>query len=219
MAPLYQRRTGPRRVTIETAVQPWSRWDPVLPGAEMLPPRNAFVAQQGAVPGLCLRRTKPSPSRRSRSSRSGSSGKNHVHCASPRSISRGSRNTIRSCDASSRSRVICARAGKTGRHGNRRGKVSRTAARHSVGVEGSARHGGHRHDLWRRTIPQSRSEVDATVVTAAARAGRGAHRQAEARRARAERHLVRRTDDESVAARGRRVRIERRARAQQRRRG
>ena len=46
MAPLYERRTGPRKVAIETAVQPWSRWDPVLPGAEMLPPRNAFVAQQ-----------------------------------------------------------------------------------------------------------------------------------------------------------------------------
>jgi len=29
-------------------VQPWSRWDPVLPGAEMLPPRNEFVRSKSA---------------------------------------------------------------------------------------------------------------------------------------------------------------------------
>jgi len=48
MAPLYERRVGPRKVPIESAVQPWSRWDPVLPGAEMLPPRNEFVRSKSA---------------------------------------------------------------------------------------------------------------------------------------------------------------------------
>jgi Asp-tRNA(Asn)/Glu-tRNA(Gln) amidotransferase A subunit family amidase len=43
MAPLYERRTGPRKVAMETGVQPWSRWDPVLPGAVALPPRNEFL--------------------------------------------------------------------------------------------------------------------------------------------------------------------------------
>ena len=49
MAPLYERRMGPRKVAIETAVQPWSRWDPILPGAEALPARNAFSPSKGSA--------------------------------------------------------------------------------------------------------------------------------------------------------------------------
>src|SRR5712672_775676 len=32
IAPLYERRTGPRKVEIELTLAPYSRWDPVLPG-------------------------------------------------------------------------------------------------------------------------------------------------------------------------------------------
>src|SRR5262245_62159711 len=34
MAPLYERRVGPHKVAIPEPVAPWSRWDPVLPGAQ-----------------------------------------------------------------------------------------------------------------------------------------------------------------------------------------
>src|SRR5271154_1741872 len=32
MAPLYERRVGPRKVEIPSATAPWSRWDSALPG-------------------------------------------------------------------------------------------------------------------------------------------------------------------------------------------
>ena len=99
-----------------------------------------------------------------------------------------------------------------------RRQVSRSAARHSVRREGSARHEGHSHDLRRRAVPQSRADGRLRRRPPAERRRRGARRQALARRARAQRHLVRRPDDEPVAARGRRVGIERRVRARRRRR-
>jgi Asp-tRNA(Asn)/Glu-tRNA(Gln) amidotransferase A subunit family amidase len=43
MAPLYERRTGPRKVVLEPALAPGSRWDPVLPGRKSGPERNRFV--------------------------------------------------------------------------------------------------------------------------------------------------------------------------------
>src|ERR1035438_6099160 len=32
MAPVYEQRTGPRKLSLDNAVAPASRWDPVLPG-------------------------------------------------------------------------------------------------------------------------------------------------------------------------------------------
>jgi Asp-tRNA(Asn)/Glu-tRNA(Gln) amidotransferase A subunit family amidase len=43
MAPLYERRTGPRRVTFDPALAPASRWDPALPGVKVGPERDRFV--------------------------------------------------------------------------------------------------------------------------------------------------------------------------------
>jgi Asp-tRNA(Asn)/Glu-tRNA(Gln) amidotransferase A subunit family amidase len=43
MAPLYERRTGPRKVSIDVTVSPASRWDPVLPGQKIAAGRNRFV--------------------------------------------------------------------------------------------------------------------------------------------------------------------------------
>lgn len=50
MAPLYERRTGPRRVALEPTLAPWSRCDPRLPGVKLGPARNGFVRSQ-ADPG------------------------------------------------------------------------------------------------------------------------------------------------------------------------
>jgi len=43
MAALYERRTGPRKVVLESTLDPASRWDPVLPGQKSAPSRDRFV--------------------------------------------------------------------------------------------------------------------------------------------------------------------------------
>jgi Asp-tRNA(Asn)/Glu-tRNA(Gln) amidotransferase A subunit family amidase len=43
MAAVYERRTGPRKVAIETTVAPATRWNPVLPGQKAGPEQERFV--------------------------------------------------------------------------------------------------------------------------------------------------------------------------------
>jgi Asp-tRNA(Asn)/Glu-tRNA(Gln) amidotransferase A subunit family amidase len=43
MAPLYERRTGPRKVALEPALAPWSHCEAALPGQPVLPARNLFL--------------------------------------------------------------------------------------------------------------------------------------------------------------------------------
>jgi Asp-tRNA(Asn)/Glu-tRNA(Gln) amidotransferase A subunit family amidase len=43
MAALYERRIGPRKVALEPALAPWSRWNAVLPGQTAGPDRELFV--------------------------------------------------------------------------------------------------------------------------------------------------------------------------------
>jgi Asp-tRNA(Asn)/Glu-tRNA(Gln) amidotransferase A subunit family amidase len=53
MAALYERRTGPRKVTLEPDVAPYSRWNPVLPGEKVGPDRDRFALPKvdpGALP-------------------------------------------------------------------------------------------------------------------------------------------------------------------------
>jgi Asp-tRNA(Asn)/Glu-tRNA(Gln) amidotransferase A subunit family amidase len=50
MAGLYERRTGPRKVTLESTLAPASRWDPVLPGLKTGPARDEFI-RSNADPG------------------------------------------------------------------------------------------------------------------------------------------------------------------------
>ncbi len=78
MAPLYERRMGPRKVAIETAVQPWSRWDPVLPGAEALPTAKRVFAQQGQCPASSVERRRHCVRSGHRSFALGETEKNHV---------------------------------------------------------------------------------------------------------------------------------------------
>jgi Asp-tRNA(Asn)/Glu-tRNA(Gln) amidotransferase A subunit family amidase len=52
LAPLYERRTGPRSVALDPALAPASRWDPVLPGQNAGPTRDRFVRTAGAAPPL-----------------------------------------------------------------------------------------------------------------------------------------------------------------------
>src|SRR6202158_3281234 len=43
MAALYERRTGPRKIALEPALDPYSAWNPVLPGRKAGPDRDRFV--------------------------------------------------------------------------------------------------------------------------------------------------------------------------------
>ncbi len=43
MAPLYERRTGPRKVVLEDTLPPATRWDPVLPGESSGPTSDRFI--------------------------------------------------------------------------------------------------------------------------------------------------------------------------------
>jgi len=43
MAALYERRTGPRKLPLETTLAPATRWNPVLPGQKSGPERDQFV--------------------------------------------------------------------------------------------------------------------------------------------------------------------------------
>ena len=49
MASLYERRTGPRKVALESTLAPASGWNPVLPGlaAETGPERDQFIRKIG----------------------------------------------------------------------------------------------------------------------------------------------------------------------------
>jgi Asp-tRNA(Asn)/Glu-tRNA(Gln) amidotransferase A subunit family amidase len=47
MAPLYERRTGPRKFFSPPSVAPATRWDPMLPGQPAGPERNRFIRTAG----------------------------------------------------------------------------------------------------------------------------------------------------------------------------
>jgi Asp-tRNA(Asn)/Glu-tRNA(Gln) amidotransferase A subunit family amidase len=48
MAPLYERRTGPRKFSLEPSDAPASRWNPVLPEQSAGPARDRFVRTNGS---------------------------------------------------------------------------------------------------------------------------------------------------------------------------
>ena len=53
MAPLYERRVGPRKVKLSPALAPFSTWNPVLPEQDPVPQKDRFIRGQrdpGAVP-------------------------------------------------------------------------------------------------------------------------------------------------------------------------
>jgi Asp-tRNA(Asn)/Glu-tRNA(Gln) amidotransferase A subunit family amidase len=49
MAPLYERRSGPRKMPLPDGLAPWSRWDPVLPGTKAGPTRDRMVRSKQDV--------------------------------------------------------------------------------------------------------------------------------------------------------------------------
>src|ERR1035438_6799821 len=51
MAPVYERRTGPRKLALEPSVAPASRWDPVLPGQPPAGPESDRFVRDKTAPG------------------------------------------------------------------------------------------------------------------------------------------------------------------------
>jgi Asp-tRNA(Asn)/Glu-tRNA(Gln) amidotransferase A subunit family amidase len=52
LASVYERRTGPRKVEIESTIAPASQWHPLLPGMEAGPARDRFVRSPGDAGAL-----------------------------------------------------------------------------------------------------------------------------------------------------------------------
>jgi Asp-tRNA(Asn)/Glu-tRNA(Gln) amidotransferase A subunit family amidase len=52
MAALYERRMGPRKVTVPDGIAPYSTWNPVLPGHAFAPVRSRFVRSSGGAGDL-----------------------------------------------------------------------------------------------------------------------------------------------------------------------
>jgi Asp-tRNA(Asn)/Glu-tRNA(Gln) amidotransferase A subunit family amidase len=50
MAPLYERRTGPKKIALESTLAPASRWNPLLPGIPKPNTASAFVRSEGVAP-------------------------------------------------------------------------------------------------------------------------------------------------------------------------
>ena len=51
MAPLYERRTGPRKLVLESNLAPATQWNPSLPGMKSYPAANVFVrSKDSSVP-------------------------------------------------------------------------------------------------------------------------------------------------------------------------
>jgi Asp-tRNA(Asn)/Glu-tRNA(Gln) amidotransferase A subunit family amidase len=50
MAPLYERRTGPRKLALEPSVAPATQWNPAIPGVHIGPDRDRFIRSK-ADPG------------------------------------------------------------------------------------------------------------------------------------------------------------------------
>jgi Asp-tRNA(Asn)/Glu-tRNA(Gln) amidotransferase A subunit family amidase len=48
MAPLYERRTGPRRVTLEATLAPGSQWSPEIPGVGIVSLQSRFVRSKAS---------------------------------------------------------------------------------------------------------------------------------------------------------------------------
>ena len=52
MAPLYERRTGPRKLSLDASVAPASRWDPVLPGQPSPAGSDRFIRSKTAAEAM-----------------------------------------------------------------------------------------------------------------------------------------------------------------------
>src|SRR4249920_3645055 len=100
---------------------------------------------------------------------------------------------------------------QTSRRGNCRRKISRSPSWNTVGRKRSVGHRGNSYDVWSRALSPPRPRARRGCSETAERRWSGVDCQTELGRAGTERYVVRRTDDESLAAGGGFVGLQRRA--------
>ena len=216
LAPLLERRVGPRKIALEPELAPATQWNPSLAGEKPGPTQDRFVRSAGDAIPLPANDADVAFAPVTQLSRwieqkKLTSERLTEHLSSAHRAVRSE--TALRHHAAQRAGD---RASAQGRRGDRGGEVSRAFARDPFWREGSARYGGHRDDVRRRAVPEQGADRRLRGGPSTDRGGRRPHREAEPGRARAQRHLVRRTDHEPVAPRGGRVGIERRSRRRDR---
>ena len=156
MAPLYERRTGPRKVALESTLAPASRWDPMLPGMKPQAGAQFIYSQQercGCSAGARRRHRVCSGDAAFALDRERGKSRSERLTTSLSRPHRAVRSKAALRDhADARSG---AGAGETGGRGDRGRQVSRAAARHSVGRQRTC---WTRRAFRRRTAP-SRSAI------------------------------------------------------------
>ena len=158
MAPLYERRTGPRRYTPRSLGRARHAVESGLARTEGRP-RPRSVRAQHERSWTAARKGRRHRLRAGDSScRAGSNRASSPPSGSPTSISSAWSASIRKlrCVITLTREHALAQA-QAGRRRDRRRQVSRPAARHPVGRQGPARHRRHPDDLRRRALPQPRA--------------------------------------------------------------
>ena len=160
MAPLNERRAGPRKVEIPPTTAPWSRWDSALPGTKPGPEKTSSSA-----PSLtCPSPTDEADSLRTRSSAFAPDRNPQTHQRAPHQYLPRSHRAPQSKGqlrhhphTRPRPRTGPQKADAEIASGHYRGPM----ARHPLGRKRSPRHRQHPHHLGRRAIrtphPHSRS--------------------------------------------------------------
>ena len=158
MAPLYERRTGPRKVAIPETIAPASRWDPAIPGVDRRSRARSFRAQRrprGALPArdedIAFARVRDS-SRWIESRALTSERLTRIYLERLERFQPKINATI------TLTRDLALEQARRADAEIAAGQVSRTAARHPLGREGSRRHRRHPHHLRSRAVPQPRPE-------------------------------------------------------------
>jgi hypothetical protein len=153
MAPLYERRTGPRKVALDPDLQPWSRIQAVQPGQQSGPDRDRFVrtaADPGPLPSSdeaiayapVAKLSRWIETRQLTSERLTNLYLDRIHRLDPqlRCII-----TLLPDHALEQARRADSEIGA--------GHLSGPAPRRSLGRKRSPRHGRHSHHLRRRAVP------------------------------------------------------------------
>ncbi len=157
MAALYERRTGPRKLALESTLAPATRWNPVLPGQKSGPERDRFLrspVDSAPLPARDEDIAFAPVTHLSRwiETRQAYLRAPHQHLSEPPGAVRSQAALRHHSDPRAG-----AEAGPTGRPRNRRRPLSRTAARHPVGCQGSPRHRRHSDHVWRGAVSQPRA--------------------------------------------------------------
>ncbi len=179
MAPLYERRTGPHKVALEPGLAPATRWDPMLPGlsAKMGPQRDRFI-RSNIDPGVLPERDED------------------IAFAPMTKLSRWIEQ--RKLSSERLTRIYLKRLEQFDPKLHCVITLTRELAL------AQAKQADH---IWCGTFPRSRARQGCRGRQTTARRRSSARRQVEPGCAGAQRYLVRRSDDESVAAGGSIIRI------------